>query len=190
VCQNLTYTASSVAAVNTTRSNETSAHTSITPVPDGCTTVTPWIISKDTAGVIEFLEQAFGAEELARVRVADGSIGHAEVRIGDAVVMLFDGRPEWPATPCFLRLYLPDGDAAFDRALQAGAEAVTRMTELFWGDRVGRVRDPFGNVYWIHTRVAEPDAEELQRRMVDPQFVAAMEYVQSGELVAPVGPTG
>jgi uncharacterized glyoxalase superfamily protein PhnB len=163
----------------------TTHETTLRPVPEGYPTVTPWIISKDTAGVLDFLRQAFGAEELARVHNPDGSIGHAETRIGDAVVMLFDGRPDWPDTPCFLRLYLPDGDAAFERAVAAGGTAVTRMTELFWGDRVGRVRDPFGNLYWIHTRVAEPDAAELQRRMVDPEFVAAMEYVQSGELVPP-----
>ena len=176
MCRLLTYMVPSVPAM-------TSDDTTIRPVPEGYTTVTPWIISRDTAGVLDFLRRAFGAEELARVHSADGTIGHAETRIGDAVVMLFDGRPEWPDTPCFLRLYLPDGDAAFERALQAGATAVTRMTELFWGDRVGRVRDPFGNLYWIHTRVAEPDAEELQRRMLAPEFVAAMEYVQSGELV-------
>lgn len=175
--------APSVAAMNTEQSNEASTDASITPVPDGYTTVTPWIISKDTAGVLDFLHRAFGAEELYRVHTADGAIGHAETRIGDAVVMLFDGRPEWPDTPCFLRLYLPDGDAAVERALEAGARLVTRMTELFWGDRVGRVRDPFGNLYWIHTRVAQPDQDELQRRMVDPEFVAAMEYVQGAELV-------
>jgi PhnB protein len=183
VCRELTYIGPSVAGM----SDETSK-TSIRPVPEGYTTVTPWIISRDTAGVLDFLHRAFGAEELARVENPDGSgIGHAETRIGDAVVMLFDGKPEWPDTPCFLRLYLPDGDAAFQRALDAGGTAVTRMTELFWGDRVGRVRDPFGNLYWIHTRVAEPDAEELQRRMIAPEFVAAMEYVQTGDLVEPAG---
>ena len=94
----------------------------------------------------------------------DGAIGHAEVRIGDAVVMMFDGPAEWPDTPAFLRLYVPDGDAVFSGALAAGATAVTAMTELSWGDRVGRVRDPFGNLWWIRTRVAEVDAQEAERR--------------------------
>jgi PhnB protein len=157
----------------------------IKPVPDGYTTVTPWMISKDTAGVIDFLKRAFGAEELARVQNPNGpGIGHAEVRIGDAVVMMFDMlSPDWPYTPSFLRLYLPDGDAAYQRAVDAGATPLHRMTEMFWGDRVGRVRDPFGNVYWIQTRVAELEPEEIERRMVQPEFVAAMEYMQSGELV-------
>ena len=157
----------------------------INPVPEGYTTVTPWMISKDTAGLIEFLEQALGAEELARVENPNGpGIGHAEVRIGNAVVMLFDVlSPEWPHTPAFLRLYLPDGDAAYQRAVDAGATPLHRMTEMFWGDRVGRVRDPFGNVYWIQTRVAELELDEIARRMVQPEFIAAMEYMQSGELV-------
>jgi uncharacterized glyoxalase superfamily protein PhnB len=175
MCQELTYMSPSVSGMTPT----------IKPVPDGYTTVTPWMISKDTAGLIDFLKRAFGAEELARVENPNGpGIGHAEVRIGDAVVMMFDVlSPEWPYTPAFLRLYLPDGDAAYQRAVDAGATPLHRMTEMFWGDRVGRVRDPFGNVYWIQTRVAELELEEIERRMVAPEFVAAMEYMQSGELV-------
>jgi uncharacterized glyoxalase superfamily protein PhnB len=155
----------------------------IRPVPEGYTTVTPWIIGHDTAGLLEFLREAFGAEEIVRVAGPDGVIGHAEARIGDAVVMMFDGRPEWPDTPAFLRLYVPDGDAVFRRALDAGATAVTEMTELFWGDRVGRVRDPFGNLWWIQTRVVEVDAQEAERRAAQPGFIAAMQYVQGSELV-------
>jgi PhnB protein len=172
VCQELTYMARSVTGM-----------TNIRPVPEGYTTVTPWIIGRDTAGLLDFLRAAFGAEELARIQLPDGSIGHAEVRIGDAVVMAFD-MPDWPGTPAFLRLYLPDGDAVFARALAAGATAVTEMTELAWGDRVGRVRDPFGNVYWIQTRVAELDIEEMERRSRQPEFIAAMEYLQSAKLLA------
>jgi PhnB protein len=170
---------------------ETITAQTLEPVPDGYTTVTPWMISKDTAGLIDFLTGAFGAEELARVENPNGpGIGHAEVRIGDAVVMMFDVlSPDWPYTPCFLRLYLPDGDAAYQRAVDAGATPLHRMTEMFWGDRVGRVRDPFGNVYWIQTRVAELEPDEIARRMVAPEFVAAMEYMQSGELVVAGGPT-
>jgi uncharacterized glyoxalase superfamily protein PhnB len=159
----------------------------INPVPEGYTTVTPWMISKDTAGLIDFLERAFGAEELARVENPNGpGIGHAEVRIGNAIVMLFDVlSPEWPYTPSFLRLYLPDGDAAFQRAVDAGATPLHRMTEMFWGDRVGRLRDPFGNVYWIQTRVVELAPDEIGRRMGEPEFVAAMEYIQNwDELIA------
>jgi uncharacterized glyoxalase superfamily protein PhnB len=136
------------------------------------------MISRDSKALIAFLERAFGAVEIARVD-QDGVIGHAEVRIGDSVVMMFDARPHWPDTPAFLRLYVGDGDAVFQQALQAGATAVTEMTHLFWGDRVGRVRDPQGNLYWIQTRIEEVSAEEMERRMSDPTFMAAMEYVQS-----------
>jgi PhnB protein len=117
------------------------------------------------------------------VQDPDGAIGHAEVRIGDAVVMMFVGPADWPDTPAFLRLYVPDGDAVFSSALAAGATAVTAMTELFWGDRVGRVRDPFGNLWWIQTRVAEVDAQEAERRGRAAGVHAAMEYVASGEFV-------
>jgi len=78
-------------------------------------------ISRDTAGVIDFLKAGFGAMELARVVQEDRSIGHAECRIGDSIVMLFDGQPDWPATPAFLRLYVADSDAVYAQALAAGA---------------------------------------------------------------------
>src|SRR5687767_14564782 len=117
-------------------------------IPDGYSSVCPWIISTDTGRVIDFMVDAFGAEEIARVSF-DGAIGHAEVRLGDSMVLLFDSRPTWPATPAFLRLYLENACEVFDRAVQAGAEPITAMTEMYWGDIVGRVRDPLGNVWWI-----------------------------------------
>jgi uncharacterized glyoxalase superfamily protein PhnB len=149
----------------------------IATVPDGYGAVTPWILSKDTARLIDFVTNAFDAVELARLE-SDGVIGHAEVRVGDSIVMMFDVPDDWPATPAFLRVYVDDGDATFRRALDAGAAPVTDMTDLFWGDRVGRVRDPLGNIWWIQERVEELDPAELQRRVALPEFVAAMEYVQ------------
>jgi len=148
------------------------------PVPAGYTTVTPWIVSTDTDRLLAFVRQAFGAEELGRLANADGSIAHAEFRIGDAVVMAFDTRPSWPATPAFLRLYVADGDALLAGAVDAGATVVTEMTDLFFGDRVGRIRDPLGNVWWIQTRLEDVDADELQRRATDERYVGAMEYVE------------
>jgi len=97
--------------------------------------------------------------------------------------MMFDGRPEWPDTPAFLRLYVQDGDVAFRKALAAGAVPVTEVTELFWGDRVGRVRDPLGNVWWLQDRVADLSPEEIQQRAADPRFIEAMRHLQSGEIV-------
>ena len=153
----------------------------VQPIPPGYHTVTPWIISRDTAGLIEYLEKAFDAKEIARVVGEDGRIGHAEVRIGDSVVMLFDAKPDWPPTPGFLRLYVEDADAVHRRAVAAGGTSVTEVTHLFFGDRVGRVRDPWGNLWWIQTRIEDLDLEEMERRLSDPTFTKAMEYVTGAE---------
>jgi PhnB protein len=158
-----------------------SVSATVRPIPEGYHSVTPWIISRDSAGLIDFLDVAFGAEEIARVVGDDGSIGHAEVRIGDSVVMMFDAKPHWPNTPAFFRLYVTDGDAVFQQALRAGATSVTEMTHLFWGDRVGRVRDPFGNLWWIQTRVEDVSLEEMERRATEKKWVDAMDYVQSAQ---------
>jgi PhnB protein len=154
-------------------------------VPEGYSTVTPWIISADTATLLDFVTRAFDAEELGRVVLENGAIGHAEFRIGDSIVMAFDARPEWPDTPAFLRLYVEDGDAVHRQAVEAGATSVTEMTELAFGDRVGRVRDPLGNVWWIQSRIEDLDPEEMGRRASEPKYVDAMNYVMSAELFPP-----
>src|SRR5256884_4120414 len=97
----------------------------VQPIPEGYHTVTPWIITRDTDKLLDFIKQTFGAEELGRVYNEDGTIGHAEAKIGDSIVMAFDAKEEWPDTPCFLRLYVSDGDAMYQRALAAGATSVT-----------------------------------------------------------------
>jgi uncharacterized glyoxalase superfamily protein PhnB len=149
----------------------------IRPVPEGYTTVTPWIISRDTVALLDFVKKAFNVEEIARVPNEDGSIGHAEFKIGDAIVMGFDWDGELE-TPSFLRLYVPDGDAIYQQAIAAGATAITEMTNLAWGDRVGRVRDPFGNIWWIQTRLEELDPTEMEKRSQEKQYLDAMQYVQ------------
>jgi PhnB protein len=150
----------------------------VRPVPEGYRTVTPWIISKDTAGLLDYLRAAFGGVELARVPNPDGSIGHAEMRIGDSIVMFFDAKEGWPATPGFLRLFVEDADAVYARAIQAGGSAVTKVTELFFGDRVGRIRDPVGNIWWIQTHVADLGPAEMGSRAGEPRFADAMREVQ------------
>lgn len=156
----------------------------VSPVPDGYRSVEPWIITPSTAGLLDFITAVFGARESFRVPMEDGTIGHAEARIGDSNVLAFDSRPDWPPTPAFLRVYVDDGDATFAAALAAGATQVTRMTEMFWGEEVGRVRDPFGNLWWIHCRVAELSPEEAYARAAEPQFVQAMQYVTSADIIA------
>lgn len=131
--------------------------------------------------VIDFAREAFDAEEIARILGEDGSVAHAEVRIGDCVVMMFDAKPDWPPTPAFLRLYVADADAVHRRAVAAGGASVTEVTHLYFGDRVGRVRDPLGNLWWIQARVEDVTAQEMERRLGDPMFTAAMAYVQGAE---------
>lgn len=160
--------------------------TDVTPIPDGYHSVTPWMIGQQTAGLIDFLTAAFGATELGRVADENGVIGHAEVRIGDSVVMMFD-KPDWPPTPAFLRFYVDDIHATVERAVQAGATVVTKPTHLFWGDLVARLSDPFGNLYWIQTRIEIVDEQEMGRRMTDETFTANLAYVQSA-LFDPRGP--
>ncbi|GAB3479090.1 VOC family protein [Amycolatopsis cihanbeyliensis] len=155
------------------------------PAPAGYGTVTPWIIARSTADLLDYVAAAFDAEELARIADEHGIIGHAEFRIGDSVVMAFDGKPHYPDTPAFLRLYVHDGDATYRRAVEAGGTSVTEPTTAPFGDRVARVRDPFGNLWWIHTRVEDVPEEKFLRRFDDPEWIAAMEYLQGAELVPP-----
>jgi uncharacterized glyoxalase superfamily protein PhnB len=149
-------------------------------VPEGYGTVTPWIIVRGADRFLNFLKDAFGAIELARVYNEDGvTIGHAEARIGTSVVITFDAEADWPDTPAFLRLFVEDSEATYERALAAGAAPVTAVTSLYWGDRVGRVRDPWGNVWWIQEHAEDIAPEELARRAQDPSFQDAMQYVQT-----------
>jgi PhnB protein len=147
--------------------------------PDGYGVVTPWVISPDTARLIDFAKAAFGAQELARLPGPDGGIGHAEIRIGDSVVMMFDARDGWPDTPAFLRLYVADADVTYQQALAAGATPVTQVTALFFGDRVGRVRDPLGNVWWLQSHDEDVDPAELARRPQEPSAAEALRYVET-----------
>lgn len=150
------------------------------PIPEGYTTVTPFVIVKGAAEFIDFTKKAFGAEEITRVG-EDGAIGHAEVRIGNAIVMLFDSKDYWPPTPAFLRLYVDDCNTTYEQALKAGGISVTKPTDAPWGDRVARVKDPLGNLWWIMTRMENLTEEELGMRYSDPKYLAAMEYIQSAE---------
>jgi uncharacterized glyoxalase superfamily protein PhnB len=163
----------------------------VRPIPEGYHTVTPFVSVKGAVQFIDFLREAFGGIELGRVG-EEGAIGHAEVRIGDSVVMMFDAKEVWPDTPALLRLYVEDCDAVYQQALQAGATSVTRPTNVPWGDRVSRVRDPFGNLWWIQTRIENVSAEEEIRRYGQQEYIDAMNYVQSAEFfpsAAPGNPT-
>ena len=143
-------------------------------IPEDYGSVTPYVIVKGVARFIDFLKEAFGAVERGRVRNDDGTIGHAEVRIGDSVVMMFDAKEDWPETPSFLTLYVEDCDEAHRSALKAGASTVTDLSTSAWGDRGSRIRDPFGNIWWIQTHVEDVPEEAMVRRMIEQKYTDDM----------------
>ena len=109
---------------------------------------------------------------------ADGDVGHVEVELDDTVLMLFDAKPGWPPTPAHLRIYVSDAATTVHQAVAAGARLVTRPTLLAFGERVARVRDPQGHLWWIHERVEDVTPDELAGRFADPAAQEAMDYVQ------------
>jgi uncharacterized glyoxalase superfamily protein PhnB len=149
-------------------------------VPERYSRVDPWVISADTDAEIAFLAAAFDARETpdSRMHDTEGRISHVEVELGDAVIMLFDAHPGWPPTPAHLRVYVADARNAFDRAVAAGARAVTEPTELPFGERVARVRDRQGHLWWIHERFEDVDPGQLGERFAAPRAVEALAYVQ------------
>jgi PhnB protein len=139
--------------------------------PEGYHTINPWIIPKGATDLIAFLERVYGAVEVAEARIpdADGLLIHAEVRIGDTTLMLFDSKPDWPATPSFLQVYVDDVEPVLARAQAAGAEVVTRLSEFVYGERIARLRDPWGNVWWLNDRrgAHESRGEEMDSHVYD-----------------------
>ncbi|MFJ6405698.1 VOC family protein [Streptomyces hydrogenans] len=146
--------------------------------PEGYTSVAPWVVTDDTGALLDFVAAVFGGEELARVPVEDGTVGHGEIRVGDTVVLAFDRRPDWPAMPSLLRIYVPDADAAMAAAVLHGAEVVTEVADSAWGDRGGRVRDPFGNIWWVTSRVEDVAPDVAWERMSEPKYAEAMRTAQ------------
>ena len=148
------------------------------PAPIGYTTVAPWIVTRDTVRLLEFVKTAFDGDELGRVPLEDGSIGHAEIRVGDTILLAFDQRAGWPDMPSLLRVFVYDADATMSRAVAAGARVVTKPATQAFGQRGGRVRDPFGNIWWISAVVEDVALEEGMRRLSDPAYAKAMRDAQ------------
>ncbi|MBL7260630.1 VOC family protein [Paractinoplanes lichenicola] len=127
-------------------------------IPEGKHTVTPYVAAKGAERFLAFVEATFATEPAVKVLNPDGTIGHSEITIGDSVVMAFDSAPHWPDMPALLCVYVSDVETTFARAIEAGAEVVTAIfTSRIVGDRAGRLRDPLGNIWWIQTRLADPD---------------------------------
>jgi len=146
----------------------------VKPIPEGYHSVTPYLTVDDAGGLISFLERAFGGTVKERMEGPDGAVMHAEVRIGDSIVMLGQARGEWPAQRTTLYLYVEDVDAVWKRAIDAGAKSVREVRDEFYGDRSGGVTDPAGNSWFIATHKEDVSPDEMQRRM------AAMSKKQAG----------
>lgn len=136
----------------------------VNPIPDSYARVTPYLVNAGAARVLDFAKDAFGAEERMRMPGPDGSIGHAEMAIGDSIVMLGDAGGEWTAMPAFLYVYVEDVDATFARALEAGGESVKEPEDQFYGDRTATVRDPAGNMWGLATHVEDVSEEDMAKR--------------------------
>ncbi|HET9328972.1 MAG TPA: VOC family protein [Steroidobacteraceae bacterium] len=142
------------------------------PIPDGYRTATPYLIIKGAADAIEFYKKAFGATELLRMADPQGRVGHAEIKIGDSVIMLADEHPSMGyrgprslgGSSVSILLYLPDVDDVFARAVKAGAKAQRAVANQFYGDRSGTLEDPFGHVWTVATHVEDVAPEEMKRR--------------------------
>jgi uncharacterized glyoxalase superfamily protein PhnB len=137
----------------------------VKPIPEGYHTVTPGMTVPNVKGVIEFVKQAFGAEVLEEPMMRpDGGVMHAEVKIGDSIVMMGEPMGGFDAMPGSFYLYVEDADSTYQRALQAGAEPIMEMTDQFWGDRAGGLKDKAGNFWWVATRMEEVAPDELMKR--------------------------
>jgi uncharacterized glyoxalase superfamily protein PhnB len=136
----------------------------VKPIPDGYHTITPYLTVQGVPKLLDFLKQAFAAQEIERMMRPDGTIGHAEVRIGDSVVMTSEACDEWKPMPGAIYLYVNDTDTVYQRALQAGAISTMEPVDQFYGDRSAGVKDPSGNHWWIATHKEDVPPEELKRR--------------------------
>ena len=143
------------------------------PIPEGCHSITPYLVVKDAARAIEFYKRAFGAQELARMTGPGGrGVMHAEIKIGDSLVMLSDEFPgagcsspqSLGGTTCQLYVYVPDVDSAYQQAVSAGASADMPVSDMFWGDRFGKLSDPFGHQWGLATHKEDVSPQEMKKR--------------------------
>jgi len=148
----------------------------VQPIPKGFSAITPYISVKDAQKAIEFYKKAFGAKEVGRITMPDGTIGHAELEIGDSKILIANESPQWGnvspeslgGSPVCLCLYVDDVDAVFANAIKEGAKVQGEMevTNQFYGDRAGSLIDPFGHIWTIMTHIEDVSFEEMQKRTV------------------------
>jgi len=134
------------------------------PVPDGFHTVTPYLVVEDAGRLIDFLTAAFAATVLGSHRRPDGKIAHAEVRVGDSILMMGSVQADTKPIPAALYMYVPDCDAVYRQALAAGGRSIAEPKDQFYGDRHGGIIDPSGNTWWLATHIEDVSEQELARR--------------------------
>jgi PhnB protein len=147
----------------------------VKPIPEGYHSITPYLVIKGAAAAIDYYKKVFGAKERMRMDAPGGTIGHAELEIGDSVIMLADEFPEMghksPKTlggsPVSVILYVENVDAVFKRALDEGARQVRPLENQFYGDRMGSLEDPFGHLWSVATHVEDVAPDEMQRRAAE-----------------------
>ncbi|HEX7707261.1 MAG TPA: VOC family protein [Thermoanaerobaculia bacterium] len=150
-------------------------------IPDGYHSVIPYLIIDGAARAIDFYKEAFGATEVMRMEDPSGKVGHAELRIGDAHIMLADEYPDLGfrgpgavgGTPVIIMIYVENADICFQAAISRGAKEIKPLADQFYGDRSGTLTDPFGHIWTVATHVEDLSPEEMERR--------AKEYEQQGE---------
>ena len=144
----------------------------VKPVPEGYRTVTPNLLLRDAAKAIEFYKSAFGAREISRFNMPDGKIGHAEITIGNSTVMLADETPQagcraptaLNGTTVSFFLYVENADATVQQAVKAGATVTMPVADMFWGDRMGQVQDPFGHRWSVATHKEDLSPAQIEQR--------------------------
>ena len=144
----------------------------VSAIPNGHRTVTPYLAIRNACSALEFYERGFGATTRYKLTMPDGRLGHAEIVLGDSIIMLSDEFPEFGGkapqalggTPVSIHLYVEDVDAFFKRALAAGAVARRPVEDQFYGDRSGQLEDPFGHLWWVATHKEDVSPQEMQKR--------------------------
>lgn len=152
------------------------------PIPEGYHSVTPGLVVKDAKKALAFYKKAFDAKELMVMDLPDGKIMHAEIKIGDSILMVGEEHPQWPdhksaetigSCPISLNLYVKDADAAFKKAVSAGAKSIKQPEDAFWGDRYGMVKDPFGYSWGLLTHVRDVPIDEMKKAARDMHLAGA-----------------
>jgi PhnB protein len=144
-------------------------------IPEGYSSLTPYLVMKNAGAAIDFYKSVFGATERMRMPAPEGKIGHAELQIGDSVLMMADEHPQMGfvgpetigGTPVSLMLYVADVDAVWSKAIAAGAKELRPVQNQFYGDRTGTLQDPFGHVWTVGTHVEDVSPEEMERRAAE-----------------------